>query len=261
MNVKDWVVIITGSSSGIGAASARLLAKHGARVVINYSRSVDAAKQVQAECEADGGETLLVKADIASDADCRAMAKAAVDKWGRIDGLVNNAGTTKFAAHTDLEALSGDDFAKIMAVNVTGTYQMTRAVVPAMRANGFGAVVNVSSIAGIMGVGSSIAYAASKGAINTMTLALAKALGPEIRVNTLCPGFVQGRWLREGMGEELYDAVKRGLETNAPLRRAGTAEDMAQAIHFLLAGNRNMTGEIMVCDAGVHLSAAALQPR
>lgn len=261
MNVKDWVVIITGSSSGIGAASARLLAQHGARVVINYSRSVDAAREVQAACEADGADTLLFKADIGSDADCRAMAKAAVDKWGRIDGLVNNAGTTKFAAHTDLEALSAEDFAQIMAVNVTGTYQMTRAVVPAMRANGFGAIVNVSSIAGIMGVGSSIAYAASKGAINTMTLALAKALGPEIRVNTLCPGFVQGRWLREGMGEELYDAVKRGLETSAPLRRAGTAEDMAQAIHFLLAGNRNMTGEIMVCDAGVHLSAAALQPR
>src|SRR5690606_20922488 len=170
-------------------------------------------------------------------------------------------GTTKFAPHTDREALTADDFSRIMAVNVTGTYQMTRAVVPAMKKAGFGSVVNVSSIAGVMGTGSSIAYAASKGAINTMTLSLARALGPEIRVNTVCPGFVQGSWLREGMGAARYDSVKNTLETTSPLRLAGRPENMAQAIVAFIECADIVTGEFLMVDGGNHLGAAPLGAR
>ena len=189
------------------------------------------------------------------------MAKAALDKWGRIDGLVNNAGTTQFVNHADLDGLTAEDFQRIYAVNTIGPFQMTRAVAGAMKEQGRGAIVNVSSIAGVMGVGSSIAYTASKGALNTMTLSLARALGPEIRVNTICPGFIQGRWLRGGMGDEMYEAAKTHQEKNTPLRKAGTPEDMAQAAVWFIEGADLITGEILIVDAGSHLGAAPLIAR
>ena len=189
------------------------------------------------------------------------MAQAAIDKWGRIDGLINNAGTTHFVNHANLEGLTADDFHRIYSVNVIGPYQMTRAVAGQMKQQGRGAVVNVSSIAGVMGVGSSIAYTASKGALNTMTLSLARALGPEIRVNTICPGFIQGRWLRGGMGDEAYEAAKAFQERTTPLRKAGTPEDMAQAAVWFIEGADLITGEILIVDAGSHLGGAPLTAR
>src|SRR5271169_3140359 len=191
MILKDSVCIVTGSAAGIGAACAERLASKGARIAINYTRSEKEAHEVAAACEAKGGPTAIVRADVSSDKDCRMLADAVLEKWGRIDGLVNNAGTTKFAQHQDLDALDAADFQRIFGVNVIGSFQMTRAVVPAMQRQGHGAIVNVSSIAGLMGMGSSVAYAASKGALNTMTLSLARALGPAIRVNAVCPGFVE----------------------------------------------------------------------
>lgn len=253
MDLKGAVVIVTGSSSGIGAASVRLLASKGCNVVVNYSRSEGPAREVAAECEAAGVEALVCKANVASDEDCRRLVEETVGKWGRIDGLVNNAGTTKFVNHHDLDGLSAEDFKDIYAVNVVGPYQMIRAAAPHLKASGQGSVVNVSSIAGVMGSGSSIAYAASKGALNTMTLSLARVLGPEIRVNTVCPGFVQGSWLRSGMGAERYDATLASLEKNSPLRRAGTPEDMAEAVVWFLEGARHITGEFLLTDAGNHL--------
>lgn len=253
MDLKGAVVIVTGSSSGIGAASVRLLASKGCNVVVNYSRSEGPAREVAAACEAKGAETLVCRANVASDEDCRRMVQETVDKWGRLDGLVNNAGTTKFVAHTDLDGLSGQDFLDIFNVNVVGPYQMVRAAAPHLKASGQGSVVNISSIAGVMGSGSSIAYAASKGALNTMTLSLARVLGPEIRVNTVCPGFVQGDWLRKGMGDERYEATLSNLRNNTPLRRAGTAEDMAEAVVWFLEGARHITGEFLMADAGNHL--------
>jgi 3-oxoacyl-[acyl-carrier protein] reductase len=261
MDVKDWVVIVTGSATGIGAATARLLAKNGAKVVINYTRSEAEARGTVSACEAMGVETLLCRADVSNDEDCRRMAAAAIERWGRIDGLVNNAGTTKFVAQEDLEGLTAEDFQEIFAVNVIGVFQMTRAVAPQMKKQGAGAVVNISSIAGVMGIGSSIAYAASKGAVNTLTLSLARTLGPEIRVNGVCPGFVQGRWLRGGLGDETYEAALGQVENTTPLRRAGTPEDMAEAAVWFLAGNLNITGEFLICDAGMHLGAAPLKAR
>lgn len=261
MDLRGGVVIVTGSATGVGAACARLLASKGCNVVINYTKSEAEARETEAACRALGVETLLVQADVSNDADCRRMAGEAVAKWGRIDGLINNAGVTKFVDHTNLEGLTADDFQRIYAVNVIGAYQMTRAVAPQMKAQGRGAVVNISSIAGVMGIGSSIAYAASKGALNTMTLSLARALGPEVRVNAICPGFIQGRWLRSGMGDAAYEAAKAAQERTTPLRRAGTPEDMAQAAVWFIEGADHVTGELLIVDAGAHLAGAPLIAR
>lgn len=259
--LEGKAAIVTGSSSGIGAATARQLADRGCNVVINFSRSEAPAEAVAEECRAKGVEAIICKANVADDDDCRRLVKAAEDQWGRLDCLVNNAGTTKFVAHDDLEGLSGQDFLDIYHVNVVGPYQMIRAATPLLRASGDGAVVNVSSIAGVWGTGSCVAYAASKGAINTMTLSLARALGPEIRINTVCPGFVQGDWLRNGMGAERYDATKAALEESTPLRRAGGPEHMAEAVLMFLGSGSHVTGEFLMADGGHHLGGAPLKAR
>jgi 3-oxoacyl-[acyl-carrier protein] reductase len=261
MDIRGGVTIITGSATGVGAAAAKMLAQRGSNVVINYTKSEAEARETAAACEALGAEALLCRADVSKDDDCRRMAEAAMSKWGRIDALINNAGTTSFVEHSNLEGLTADDFQRIYAVNVIGPFQMTRAVVPHMKAAGRGAIVNISSIAGVMGVGSSIAYTASKGALNTMTLSLARVLGPEIRVNTVCPGFIQGRWLRGGLGDETYEAVKAQQERTTPLRKAGTPEDMAQAAVWFIEGADLVTGEILIVDAGAHLAGAPLIAR
>lgn len=270
MDLRGAVVIVTGSSSGIGAACVRRLAAKGCNVVVNYSRSADAAAAVAEECRALGAKAdtgagagtgagaIAVQADVSDDAGCRRLAAAAMDEWGRLDGLVNNAGTTKFCDHADLDGLSADDFQAIYAVNVVGPYQMSRAAAAVMER---GAIVNVASMAGVMGIGSSIAYAASKGALNTMTLSLARVLGPRIRVNAVCPGFVQGEWLRNGLGAERYDSMLRHLtETNA-LGAPGGPDDIAEAAVWFLEGASRVTGEIMMVDSGFHLSGAPLKAR
>ena len=250
MKVEGTVSIVTGSSSGVGAATARLLAEKGGDVVINYSRSADAAKQVAEECEALGAQTLLCQADVSQDEDCRRMVQETLSKWGRLDVLVNNAGTTKFVQHGDMDGLSSDDFQHIYGVNVIGPFQMVRAAREAMTAAGDAAIVNVSSIAGVKGVGSSVAYAASKGALVTMTQSLARALGPEIRVNSVCPGFIAGEWLAEGMGRETYEASKSFLESNTPLRTTCTPETVAESILNFIEGHSVVTGQHLVLDGG-----------
>ena len=252
MDLKNAVCIVTGSASGIGAASAIMLAGKGARVVINYSKSEEAARATQKACEAAGAEALLVKADVAQDADCRRLAQAALDRWGRIDALVNNAGATKFADHAQLNALSAEDFLRIYSVNVVGTYQMVRACAPAMKATGHGAVVNVSSVSSKNGMGSSIAYAASKGALNTMTMSLARVLGPEIRVNAVCPGMVDTKWMREGLGAR-YAALEARYKESTALRRPGTPEEVAAVIVWLIEGADLITGDAIMIDSGMHM--------
>ncbi len=261
MELKDAVCIVTGSSTGIGAACALALAQKGCHVVVNYSKSEADAHAVAKQCGAAGAQALAVQADIAIDADCRRLADAALRKWGRIDALVNNAGTTKFVPnHADLAALQAEDFQRIYAVNVIGAFQMTRAVVPAMKQQGSGAIVNISSIAGVMGVGSSVAYAASKGALNTMTLSLARALAPEIRVNAICPGFVETRWLQQGFGDK-YAAAKARFEERAPLGKVIVPDDIARAVLWFLEGADKVTGEFLIVDSGSHLGAAPLKAR
>ena len=254
MKLTGNVAIVTGSAAGVGAATARLFATKGWNVVVNYSRSEDDAKETQAACQGEGVETLMVKADISDDSECRRLVEETIEKWGRVDALVNNAGTTKYVAHDDLEGLTPEDFERIFRVNVFGVYQMTRAVTPHMKAAGQGAVVNISSIAGVYGQGSSVAYAASKGAVNTMTYSLARALAPEIRVNAICPGFITGRWQEAGMGgTEKYEARIAQVEETTPLRRANTPEDIAEAILWFVDGARWVTGETLLVDAGSHL--------
>lgn len=248
------VAIVTGSASGIGAAVAVSLAAAGARVVINYTKSETEAREIATAAERAGGEVRVVRGDVSNDADCRALAQTACDAWGGIDILVNNAGTTAFAAHGDLDALTAEDFARIYAVNVTGAYQMIRACRETLKL-ARGAVVNVSSIAGIAGVGSSVAYAASKGALNTMTLSLARALAPEIRVNTVCPGYIATPWFERRFGKERFAQITAEQTQVTPLKRAGEPQDIANAVLYLASpAARHITGAMLVVDGGMHLS-------
>lgn len=258
--VPAEVAVVTGSGSGVGRAVALAFAARGAAVVVNAARSRDAAEETAGMVRAAGGRAVVVMGDIASDEDCRRIAAGAEEAFGRIDRLINNAGTTRFCDHADLDGLQAQDFLDLYAVNVVGAFQMTRACAPALKRSGSGAVVNVSSIAGIAGVGSSVAYAASKGALNTMTLSLARVLGPEIRVNAVCPGFIEGRWLREGMGADRYDAQKAKLEKTTPLRRVAAPEDVARAI-LALVDTPHVTGETLMVDGGAHLFFTPLVAR
>jgi 3-oxoacyl-[acyl-carrier protein] reductase len=261
LKIKDTVTIVTGSSSGIGAATVKTLAENGGHVVINYSRSAAAAEEVAAECRSHGVETLVVQADVGKEEDRLRLVAETVAKFGKITGLVNNAGTTVFMDHANLGGLSEDDFHNVYHLNVIAPFMMSRAVEQHMRSGGRGSIVNISSIAGVMGVGSSVAYAASKGALNTMTLSLARVLGPEIRVNTVCPGFVV-EWLKNGMGAEKYEATRTHLATNTALKKpGGTAEEMAEPVVWFLYGASNTTGEFMIADGGMHLGQAPLTMR
>lgn len=242
------VYVVTGSASGVGEATAVALAARGDRVVVNCSKSVAEAERVAAACVSAGGEAIVVRADVANDSDCRRLAQAALDKWQRIDGLVNNAGTTKFAPMQDLAALSAQDFQAIYAVNTIGAYQMVRACEAALRASR-GAVVNVSSIASTQGRASSIAYAASKGALNAITICLARSLGPEVRVNAVLPGFIESRWLQQGLGPERYGRTRADYCAQAALDTVLTPADVADAIVWLLDA-RKLTGQLVTLDAG-----------
>jgi len=253
--LQGKAAVVTGSATGIGAAVAVAFAQAGANVVINYTRSETEARATADLVKETGAEFRLAMGDVARDDDCRSLARAALDAWGRIDILVNNAGVTKFAAHHELDALSAEDFARIYAVNVVGPFQMIRACRDALKAGGEGAVVNVSSIAGIAGVGSSVAYAASKGALNTMTLSLARALAPEIRVNAVCPGYVGTRWFRDRFGPERFEKIDFEQAQAAPLKRAGQPQDIAEAVLFLSSpAARHITGDLLAVDGGLHLS-------
>ena len=256
MAATGQAAIITGSATGIGAAVARHLAAKGVHVVINCSKSLDEAEATAAECRALGVEALVCQADVSEDQACRRLAQAALDAWGRIDFLVNNAGTTIFAAQGNLDAVQAEDFRRIYDVNVIGAFQMVRAVAPAMKAQGRGAIVNVSSIGGLAGIGSSIAYSASKGALNTLTLSLARSLGPEIRVNAVCPGMVKTRWLQQGWGAERYDRALEKMEASMPLKEVSGPDEIAEPIVWLLDAAAHVTGEIISVDAGMHLGFA-----
>jgi 3-oxoacyl-[acyl-carrier protein] reductase len=248
------VCVVTGSSSGIGAATVKLFARNGWNVVINFSRDATPAQAVAQECQALGAEVLIIKADIANDADCRRMATEVESAWGRTDVLVNNAGATKFVALKDLDGLSAEDFHHIYGVNVIGAYQMTRAFVPLLKKHPGSGVVNISSVASIMGIGSSIAYMASKGALNAMTVGLARALGPDIRVNAIAPGLVETPWLQDGLGPEKYAASVENYKSRAALAAVISPEDIADAAWWLGAGAAKTTGELLLVDAGLRIT-------
>lgn len=259
MKLTNAVAIVTGSSSGIGAAIARQLAAKGCHVTITYSRNEAGANETAKACAALDGQTLVRKADVAQDADCRALVAATIERFGKLDILINNAGTTKFCAHQQLDGLSKEDFLDIYSVNLIGAYQMTRAAEAALRSQPVAHIVNMASIAAITGVGSSIAYAASKGALVTMTLSLARVLGPQIRVNAICPGFVAGEWLKKGLGEQIYEAIRQQYADISPLKATATPDTVAQTVLALVGGADWTTGETLIVDGGAHLHTAPLR--
>lgn len=264
---KDFdgaVAVITGASTGLGRAIAVEVASRGARaVVINYASSAEEAEETGRLAKAEGAEPVLVKADVGDDDGCKKIA-AAAQAYGRIDALFNNAGITKFAQnHADLDAVEADDFLRLYRVNVVGAFQMVRAARALMEAAPNGAaVVNTSSVAGVTGLGSSVPYAASKGALTTMTLSLARALAPKIRVNAVCPGFIDTPWFEKSMTPESLERFRQGVAAAMPLKVASKAEDVAgAAVFFASPAARHITGETLMIDAGLHLGYAPLSMR
>lgn len=245
------VCIVTGASSGIGAATALLFAQRGHDVVINYSRQAEGAERVAEQCRAAGAEALVVRADVADDAQCRALAEEVRSRWGRADALVNSAGiTTKFADLKDLEALSAEDFEAIYRVNVIGTFQMARALAPLLKEGRTPGIVNISSMGGRMGTGSSIAYSASKGAVNTLTLSLARALAPQVRVNAILPGMVDGQWLRKGLGDAVFEERRKRYEGRALLASVVQPQDVARTAWWLAREAVKQTGQLIDLEGG-----------
>ena len=253
MKLQGKVVIITGSSVGVGRAAALGFAERGCKVVINYSRSQVEAEEAANLCRAKGAEAAVVRADVSIDGECRQLIKTAVDHFGRLDILVNNAAVTEFVEFSNLEALTEDVWLRILRTNLLGAFFCSRAAIPHMQKAGDGAIVNVVSIAGIVGGGSSIAYSASKAAVINMTKNLARAFGPEIRVNGVAPGAIDTRWLRSGLSEKAFEALRDSLVQTTPLQVMAMPEDVANAVLWLVEGARMMTGETIMLDGGQHL--------
>ena len=243
-NLAGKVAIVTGSATGIGRESAILLAQEGADVVINYSRSEAEAKETRDACAKHGVRALLVQADCGKEEQVKELVDRAARDLGGVDILVNNAGRTRFVALPDVDDLTDSDWDSILQLNVKGAFYATRACVPHMRKRGGGLVVNVASIAGYTGAGSSIPYAVSKGALITLTKSLAKALAPDIRVNAVAPGIVTTRWVA---GRE--DHVERYAK-DTPLQRAATPEDVAKVIVSFATYGAFLTGECTIIDGG-----------
>ncbi|MFI5034760.1 MAG: SDR family NAD(P)-dependent oxidoreductase [Acidimicrobiales bacterium] len=236
------VVLVTGSTSGIGEATARRFAAAGDAVVFNSARSVEAGQRLAAATPG----SLYVRADVADADDCAALVAAVTERFGRLDVLVNNAGTTAFIAHHDLAAASVDVWRRIFEVNVFGTWQLTVAAMDLLRA-ARGNVVNVTSVAGVRQTGSSIPYATSKAALNHLTTLLAKVVGPEVRVNAVAPGLIDTPWTAQ------WEPAHRAVEALAPLKRVGTPDDVADVI-VALAGSPYVTGQVVVVDGGLSLA-------
>lgn len=254
MELSGKCAIVTGSAVGVGRATALELAKRGANVVVNYSRSEEEAKETVAMVEALGANALLVRADVSNDAEVRAMVAAAVDAFGGVHVLVNNAGTTAFVNFADLEGMTEELWDRILAVNLKGPFFCARAAAVAMKSSGEGAIVNIASIAGIKAIGSSIAYAASKAGLINLTVALARVLAPEVRVNCVAPGFIDTRWLRQGLGD-FYEPAKQRTAEQTPLGRVATPEDVAQITLSLIEGADFVTGQTIVIDGGSSIAS------
>jgi len=243
------VAIVTGGSSGIGAATVRELSKRGWRVAVNFSKDPVKAKKLASACK----DAFIVQGDVSEDADCRRVAKEVLAQCGRIDALVNSAGTTKFVKHSDLEGLSAQDFQDIFRINLVGPFQMIRACAEALKASR-GSVVNVSSVAHLLGTGSSVAYATSKAALNTMSFSLARSLAPEVRVNVVAPGYVQTPWQVAMHGEAGAAEAAKRYASVAPLKAASEPPDVAETIAWLLEGARQVTGQVIYVDGGIHIA-------
>jgi NAD(P)-dependent dehydrogenase (short-subunit alcohol dehydrogenase family) len=253
MQLDGKSAIVTGGGTGVGRETALMLAKKGCQVAINYSRSKSEAEATGRDIEAAGGRALVLQADVADDAACRGFVAEALARFGRLDILVNNAGTTRFIPHRNLDAVTAEAWQQILAVNLIGPFQLARAAQESLTA-AHGQIVNVASTAGVNATGSSIPYCASKAALINMTMALARVMAPNVRVNAIAPGFITGRWLEQGLGPA-YDRTKTAVETRSALKRVCDPIDVARAILSLLEGSELITGQTLVCDGGMTLGA------
>jgi 3-oxoacyl-[acyl-carrier protein] reductase len=249
MDLEGKVALVTGSAVGTGRETALAFARRGSDVAVNYSRSRAEAEETADMIRALGRKTLCLQADVADDDAVRRMVATAVEELGRLDVLVNNAGTTSFIPHNELDKVQESDWEKILSVNLKGPFYAVRAAADALRKTG-GAVVNVSSVAGVSGTGSSIPYCASKAALNNMTVTLARALAPEIRVNAVAPGFIDTRWFKQLEG---YEFIKQMSTEHAPLKKVCQPEDVAKVI-VDLATSDLITGQVLVVDGGMTIA-------
>jgi len=248
MATDKKAALVTGAASGIGRAAVLALARAGYDVAINYSRSDAAAKAVADEARKSGVEALLARCDVADEAGVRAMLKVVEREFGRLDALINNAGTTAAWKPKDLESVSLEDWDRVFAVNVRGLFQVTRAAVPLLRASK-GCIVNTASIVGLRPGPQPLPYAASKAAVVNLTKTLAYNLAPDIRVNAVAPGWMEGEWMQRMLKDKYGELMERRAKAT-PLKRCVTAEDVADTMMSLVQSNRFVTGEVVVIDGG-----------
>ena len=250
VELNNTVAIVTGASSGVGAATAIKLAAQNVRVVVNYARSREGAQSTVKRIEQAGGEAIAFQADVSDNDQCVALVGKAIAQYGQLDILVNNAGTTTYVEHKALDLLSDEIWQSALGTNLMGPFYMTRAALPELIKRGGGEVVMTSSIAGLTTNGSSMAYCASKAALNSLTRTLAKAIGEHnVRVNAICPGLINGSWASEGWGER-WDDVIAFAEGAAALGKVSTPEDIADSIISVITGTDLMTGQIITVDGG-----------
>lgn len=243
------VVLVTGGGRGIGRSSVLAFARAGFDVAVNYSRSEAAAKEVATAAEELGARTMTVCADVADEPAVREMVAAVAERFGRLDALVNNAGATTDTPPSDLDALSMDDWDRIFAVNVRGTFQVSRACAPLLRQSGSASIINLASVVGIRPGPQPFPYAASKAAVVNLTRTLAGAFGPDLRVNAVAPGWMEGEWMHHALGER-YEPLMARRARRTPLRRCVTADEVATSIVNLATSNPFVNGETLVIDGG-----------
>jgi 3-oxoacyl-[acyl-carrier protein] reductase len=249
MSSDKPLALVTGAATGIGRSAATALAKNGYDVVINYSKSEDAAKMTARDAEAAGAKTLLHRCDVSDDADVRAMLAATEKEFGRLDVLINNAGTTVDVEPKNLDEMTVDAWNRVFAVNVLGLFLVTRAALPLLKKSPNGCIVNTCSIAGLRPSAQPLPYAASKAAVANLTKTLANALGPQIRVNAVAPGWIEGEWMKRTLAGN-YEGLMARRAKYTPLKRCCTEDDVADSMLSLILHNRFVTGEIIIVDGG-----------
>jgi 3-oxoacyl-[acyl-carrier protein] reductase len=248
--LTTWRVgLVTGAATGIGRSATVALARAGFDVAVNYSRSEAEAKETEAQAQRAGAQTLVVKCDVSDEAGVRAMVAAIGARFGRLDVLINNAGTTTEVKPTDLEALTVEEWDRVFAVNVRGVFLVTRAALPLLRKGTHPCIVNTASIVGLRPGPQPLPYAASKAAVVNLTRTLAYNLGPDIRVNAVAPGWMEGDWMKRMLKDKYDDLMARRAKLT-PLKRCVTADDVAETMLSLVVGNRFVTGEVVVVDGG-----------